>query len=101
MGIDVALVDCIGEIVEKVGDPHNFLHRLLPELSEDSVTLLSKVDWYGDTYFNHLQMKIFLKEWDDLAKRVRDPEELSLVYAVRQMAVRCQSERQLLRFIGD
>jgi hypothetical protein len=102
MGISVALVNCLGQPLETVvGDPKNLLHRLLPPTDEDSVTLLTKIDWYDDTYFNYLQMKIFLKEWDKLAKEVRTPEEPNLIEAIRLLAVRCQSERLLLGFIGD
>jgi len=62
MGLDITLLDCNGKTLETVGDPHNYLHKLLPTADEDSDSLLSKVDWYGDTQFNYLQMKKFLEE---------------------------------------
>jgi hypothetical protein len=101
MGLGIALVDCNGQILDRVGDPRNFLHRLLPPADEESESLVAKIDWYGDTYFNYLQMKRFLVEWDWLATRARTPEEQALIAAVRNLAVRCQKDRDILRFIGD
>ena len=101
MGLGVALVNFRGEILDRVDDPKNFLHRLLPPADEDADSLLSKVDWYGDTYFNHLQMQHFLTEWDQLARRAQTPEEQALVAGVRNLAVLCQNDVTVLRFIGD
>ena len=102
MGTSVALVNCIGQPLETVvGHPNNLLHRLLPPTDEDSVTLLTKIDWYDDTYFNFLQMRLFLRERDELAKSVQTLEERQLIDAVRRLAVRCRSEPLLLAFIGD
>lgn len=104
MGLGIAIVDFVGEILDRVDDPHNFLHRLLPPASEESDSMLSKVDWYGDTYFNYLQMKRFLAEWDEMAGRAKTPEERGLISGVRKLAVRCREDRgnvNVLRFIGD
>jgi hypothetical protein len=89
------------EVLDRVDDPHNFLHGLLPPADEESHQLLAKIDWYGDTYFNYLQMKIFLDEWDQLARRAQTPEERTLLDEVRRLALRCQKDREILRFIGD
>jgi len=63
--------------------------------------VLAKIDWYGDAYFNHLQIWRFLREWDQLEQRVQSPEEKALIVGVRQPALRCQKDRTLLRMIGD
>lgn len=101
MGLNIVVTDYRGEIFEKVDDPKNFLHRLLPPSDEESTSLLAKIDWYGDTYFNYLQVKRFLEEWDGVGQRVQTPEEHELVEGVRRLAKRCQQDRSLLRFIGD
>jgi hypothetical protein len=56
MGLNIVLTDCNGEFVERIDDPRNLLHRLLPPADEESESVLTKIDWYGDTYFNHLQI---------------------------------------------
>lgn len=102
MGLDIALVNYKGEILDSVSDPKNFLHKLLPDANEDSKALLSKIDWYGDTFFNYLQMKQFLEEWEDLRKCASTTEEQTLVDGVRGLAVRCAEDRgEYLKFIGD
>ena len=101
MGLHIKLIDCNGEVLESIGDPRNLLHKLLPPADEDSDCILDKIDWYGDTYFNYLQMKRFLAEWEQLAHRAQAPEEQALGVGVRTLAMRCQKDRSLLRFIGD
>ena len=101
MGLVVVRLDCNGGKVDTVADPDNFLHRLLPPMDEDSDNLLAKVDWYGDTYFNYLQMKKFISEWDRLAQRAQSLHEGEMITRVRALAVRCHIDRGLLRFIGD
>ena len=101
MGLNIVLTDCNGEFVERIDDPKNVLHRLLPPADEASESVLAKIDWYGHTYFNHLQIRRFLREWDQLEQRVQSPEEKALIAGVRQLALRCQKDRTLLRLIGD
>jgi hypothetical protein len=101
MGLGVALIDFKYEVLDRVDDPHNFLHRLMPPPDEESPELLAKIDWFGDTYFNYLQMKNFLAEWDRLGHSARTQDEGTLLEQVRHLAVRCQRDREILRFIGD
>jgi hypothetical protein len=101
MGLGIALIDFKCEVLDRVDDPHNSLHRLLPPADEESPELLARIDWFGDTYFNYLQMKNFLDEWDRLGGSARSPEEETLLEQVRRLAVRCQIDREILRFIGD
>jgi hypothetical protein len=101
MGLNAALVDFRGKILDRIDDPTNLLHKVLPSMDEKPGHLLSKIDWYGDTYFNYLQMPQFLSEWADLEERAQTPQEQSLVAAIRNVADRCLRDRGLLRFIGD
>src|SRR5690349_965846 len=101
MGLGIVLTDCNGKLLERVDDPRNCLHRLLPAANDDSGCVLAKIDWYGDTYFNYLQIKGLLEEWDQLAQIAENPEERALIDVVRRLAVRCQKDRGLLQFVGD
>jgi hypothetical protein len=101
MGLNIVLTDCNGKVLERIDDPKNLLHKLLPPADEASESVLGKIDWYGDTYFNYLQAKRFLEEWDQLKQHAESSEEKTLIVSVRQLAVRCQNDRALLRFIGD
>jgi hypothetical protein len=101
MGLSVILTNCNGELIERLDDSKNFMHRLLPASSETSDAALAKIDWYGDTYFNYLQITRFLQEWEQLEQRAESSEEKAVVAGVRQLAIRCHKDRGLLRFIGD
>ena len=101
MGLNIVLTDCNGELIWSIDDPKNVLHKLLPPADEASDSVLAKIDWYGDTYFNYLQIKRFLEEWDQLEQRAKAADELEIVDAVRRLARQCREDRTLLRFIGD
>ena len=101
MGLNIVLTDCNGAFVERIDDPRNLLHKLLPTTDAASESVLAKIDWYGDTYFNHLQITPFLREWDQLEQRAESAEEKALIVGVRHLARRCQKDRTLLRIIGD
>jgi endonuclease I len=61
--------------------------------------LLGYVDPYGDTYFNHAQMKDFLADWDKLRPTDEQQAQWELV---RDMAIRCRDHNHLyVRFMGD
>ena len=96
MSLVVKLEDDLGERSEWV-----MLHGVVPATSHDDFLLLSGIDPFGKTVFNHLQMEPFLKEWDRLEQRAEASEEKALIVGVRRLAVRCQNDRALLRFIGD
>ena len=100
MGLSVLLLDCRGEVLERVDDTKNFLHKAVSS-DDESQSVLAKIDWYGDTYFNYLQMRQFLNEWRALEQLAQTPEERALVDSIRTFAIRCQNGRGLLRFIGD
>jgi hypothetical protein len=99
MGLYIALQKESGELVEGVADDKNLLHNLLPR---DDGSLLSCIDWYGDTTFNGLQMKPFLIEWQELQKAARSEEEVTLLNDIQTLAARCRHGIHLyLKFVGD
>jgi hypothetical protein len=51
MGLGIVVTDYTNEVFDRVDDPKNILHRILPPADEESASLLSKIDWYEDTYF--------------------------------------------------
>jgi hypothetical protein len=101
MGLGIVVTDYTGEVFDRIDDPKNILHRILPPGDEESASVLSKIDWYGDTYFNYLQLVLFMREWDQLRQRAETSEDHELIDGVMNLAVRCRKDRMLLRFIGD
>jgi hypothetical protein len=97
MSLVVKLEDDLGERSEWV-----MLHGVVPATSHDDFVLLSGIDPFGKTVFNHLQMEPFLKEWDRAKDRVRDDTQLEAWQKVKQMAETCRHDRDLyLRFVGN
>jgi hypothetical protein len=73
-----------------------------PAARHEDFALLSGIDPFGKTVFNHLQMKAFLQEWDRAKERVRDESQLEAWEKVKQMAETCRDDRDLyLRFVGN
>ncbi len=72
MSLVVKLEDDLGERSEWV-----MLHGVVPATSNADFLLLSGIDPFGKTVFNHLQMESFLKEWDRAKDRVRDETQLA------------------------
>jgi hypothetical protein len=96
MSLVVKLEDNLGERGEWV-----LLHGVVPAASHADFRLLSGIDPFGKTVFNHLQMEEFLKEWDRAKDRVRDESQLEAWEKVKQMAETCRHDRDLyLRFVG-
>ena len=62
MGLGVFLQEEDWVTVESVYDPKMLLNALLRRLGEESHPFLSTVDFYGNTVFNGMQVKRFLKE---------------------------------------
>ena len=78
------------------------LHGVVPAGSHAEFLLLSGIDPFGKTVFNHLQMENFLKEWDRVKDRVRDDSQLEAWGKVKHMAETCRDDRDLyLRFVGN
>lgn len=97
MSLVVKLEDDLGEHNEWV-----MLHGVLPAASQPDFHLLSGIDPFGKTLFNHLQMEAFLKEWDRAKDRVHDDSQREAWEKVKQMAESCRHDRDLyLRFVGN
>jgi hypothetical protein len=97
MSLVVKLEDDLGERSEWV-----MLHGVVPAASQEDFLLLSGIDPFGKTVFNHLQMKAFLQEWDRAKGRVHDDSQLQAWQKVKQMAETCRDDRDLyLRFVGN
>ena len=93
----VKLEDDLGERSEWV-----MLHAVIPGNSDGSFPLLSGIDPFGKTVFNHLQMREFLREWEMVKDRVRDESQMEAWEKVKRMAETCRHDRDLyLRFVGN
>ena len=90
MSLVVKLEDDLGERSEWV-----MLHGVVPAASHADFLLLSGIDPYGKTVFNHLQMEAFLKEWDRVKDRVHDDSQLEAWERVKPV-----SYTHLLRTVG-
>jgi len=102
MGVDVEYRDEKGQILEVLLDPLNAGGRLLSKAEGDRFPLLRWVDPYGDTFFNHLQMRGLIPELEDLAHIALTGDELTFLVAVRRLAEACSREvHTFLRFRGD
>ncbi|HUB01882.1 MAG TPA: hypothetical protein VL983_04325 [Terriglobales bacterium] len=96
MSIVVKLEDDLGEHSEWV-----ILNGVIPGTTGTDFLLLSGVDPFGKTVFNHLQMEAFLTEWERAKDRVRDESQMEAWEKVKQMAESCRRDRDLyLRFVG-
>lgn len=97
MSLVVKLEDDLGEHSEWV-----ILNGVVPGTSDPNFVLLSGVDPFGKTVFNHLQMEAFLQEWDRAKDRARDDTQIEAWKRVKEMAETCRRDRDLyLRFVGN
>ena len=96
MSLVVKLEDDLGERSEWV-----ILNGVLPGPGDDGFALLGGVDPFGKTVFNHLQMIVFLQEWERAKARARDDSQVEAWNRVKEMAEACRDDRDLyLRFVG-
>jgi len=96
MSLVVKLEDDLGEHGDWV-----MLNGLFPVQTNGGFSLLTGIDPFGKTIFNHLQMEMFLREWQDLEKEIRDDSQREAWQKIRAMAEACLNDRDLyLRFVG-
>src|SRR5690348_16579952 len=96
MSLVVKLEDDLGEHGDWV-----MLNGLFPVQTNCGFSLLTGIDPFGKTIFNHLQMEMFLREWQDLEKDIRDDSLREAWQKIRAMAEACLHDRDLyLRFVG-
>jgi len=97
MSLVVKLEDDLGERSEWV-----ILSGVIPTSADPNYVLLSGVDPFGKTVFNHVQMLAFLEEWERAKERVRDESQMEAWQKIKQMAEACRNDRDLyLRFVGN
>jgi len=97
MSLVVKLEDDLGERSEWV-----ILNGVIPASNDASFVLLSGIDPFGKTVFNHQQMEFFLQEWDGVKDRARDESQKEAWTKVKEMAEACRHDRDLyLRFVGN
>ena len=97
MSLVVKLEDDLGEHGEWV-----ILNAVIPAGSDGSFPLLSGIDPFGKTVFNHRQMEEFLREWEQAKARVKDESQMDAWQRVKRMAESCRQDRDLyLRFVGN
>lgn len=97
MSLVVKLEDDLGEHGEWV-----MLHGIVPAAGDGAYPLLSGIDPFGKTVFNHVQMAAFLAEWERVKDRARDESQVEAWRKVREMAETCRDDRDLyLRFVGN
>jgi len=97
MSLVVKLEDDLGERSEWV-----MLHGVVPANSSSDLPLLTGIDLFGETVFNHQQMEVFLREWEQVKERVHDDSQRDAWQRVKDMANTCRQDRDLyLRFVGN
>jgi hypothetical protein len=97
MSMVVKLEDDLGERSEWV-----IVHGIVPTSQGADFPLLSGIDPFGKTVFNHLQMPVFIAEWERVKDRARDESQMEAWQTVKQMAETCRQDRDLyLRFVGN
>ncbi len=97
MSLVVKLEDDLGERSEWV-----LLHGVVPANGAGDYPLLSGIDPFGKTVFNHQQMEVFLREWERVKERARDDSQMEAWEKVQNMAESCRQDRDLyLRFVGN
>ena len=102
MGIVTALETEDGRRLETIEDPTNVLHRLLPDAADPRYQCVTRIDWYGDTVFNHLQAPQLLAEWPRLEDPEPDMETTRVVEGIRRLVERLRDENHVyLKFYGD
>jgi hypothetical protein len=64
LSLVVKLEDDLGERSDWI-----MLHGVIPARDEKDFPCLRSIDLYGKTVFNHLQMEMFLEEWERARER--------------------------------
>ena len=91
-----------GEILDRIGDQKDHLHRIVPSSEDTAYVLVNFIDWYGDTTFNRLQMPRFLAEWARLRDAATADGAADLHAKIEAMAKRCAEDVHLyLKLEGD
>jgi hypothetical protein len=103
LGVNVHACPGLGaEALRTLLDPHNVLSRLVARLSETRFAQLSKVDIYGETAFNYLQIPELLSDVHSLREdHAATDEQSAFLDRLSELAQWAAAERHLLIFHGD
>lgn len=102
MGLTIHLQDAKGKVLETVTDESNLLHKILPGNEDSRFQSISRIDWYGDTTFNRMQMEDVIREFGRLDSRTLSPEEKEMVSEIVSLAKRgIERPHFYLKFCGD
>ena len=102
MGINVVVEDERGTRIASLEDPTNILHRVLLQADDDGFHCLNRIDWYGDTTFNRLQIPDVRRELSRLNGLTAGEQDRTFIKQIDSLAVIAESEPHLyLKFYGD
>jgi hypothetical protein len=102
LGIDIILERGKGDIVESVSDPTNTFHRVLPPLENKNFCCINRIDQYGNTVFNRLQVKDVRNELLMLLNNMQDANLSTFIGQIVELTKRVEAEPHLyLKFVGD
>jgi len=103
MGLAIVLENENGQKIERVDDPTNILHKLLPSHDDERYNLLTFIDWYGDTTFNRLQVATVISELELIEReKAETTEEKMLIHNILLLAKKSQQAPHFyLKFYGD
>jgi hypothetical protein len=102
MGLAISLETEQGEKIGIVADIHNWLLTQLkrPDLSETHC--LRYLDPWGNTIFNHLQMRDLMEDLMRVRNLVTNTEQSELLDKIEEFAKRCTEGIHLyVKFSGD
>ena len=101
MAVNIVLQSEQGRMLEQVVYPIEVSDTFIP-YDDESFPCLGYVDPYGDTIFNHLQMKPFLLDWARLYAVASSEAEINFLRQVEVLAQKCQTGVGLyLKLVGD
>lgn len=79
----------------------DWVSKLIPAHDDEASPCWRFIDRFGDTYFNRLQLPVFMQELDDLVKQAsrRQAGSLLEIRALAEFAL--AMPHRYLRFVGD
>ncbi|HLH25891.1 MAG TPA: hypothetical protein VK066_25510 [Chloroflexota bacterium] len=77
--------------MKELACPPGVVESLQPPIDDPTSICWRFIDWYGDTYFNRLQTRPFIAEFDRLISGSRDPRALAFAEELKALARECES----------
>lgn len=102
MGLTIYLQDSKGNVFETITDESNLLHNILPASADSRFLTISRIDWYGDTIFNRMQMADVIQDLKRLDSVNFSPAEKDMVFEIISLAkTGIERPHFYLKFCGD